>query len=63
MKKRVDKKNNKKSKDNCLDLSVGKEYCSRRNKNFEDEDSDDQEYLETEGSGPVDTGAITYMDT
>ena len=44
-------------------MSVKKEYVSRRTKNYEDEESDDQHYIETEGSGPVDTGAITYMDT
>lgn len=46
-----------------MNLTKKKVYISRRKRQFDDSQSDDQDYIETEGSGYKDTGDITYMDT
>ena len=50
--------------DESNNLSEKKEYISRRKRRYDDSDSEDKEFIETEGSsGYVDTGNIVYMDT
>ena len=52
-----------KHKDESNDLTVQKDYVSRRTKVFEDSQSEDEDYVQTEGSKPPETGIIQYQDT
>jgi hypothetical protein len=47
-----------KHKDESNDLTVQKDYVSRRTKVFEDSQSEDEDYVQTEGSKPPETGII-----
>jgi hypothetical protein len=46
-----------------MDPTVARSYRSRREKAYEDDNSDDEEYVQTEGNVPIDTANITYYDT
>jgi len=49
--------------DKSNDLSIKKQYVSRRAGNYDDTDSAEEDYVESEGNKPAETGVISYRDT
>tara|TARA_B110000285_G_C14966021_1_gene534118 strand:- start:684 stop:929 length:246 start_codon:yes stop_codon:yes gene_type:complete len=56
-------KTKKPTKDLSNDTTIKKNYVSRRTKNYNDSQSEDEEYVQTEGQGTQDTGVIKFKDT
>ena len=59
----VKPKTKSKVKDESMNLSVEKSYKSRRQKGYDDSNSEDEEYIQTEGNVTIDNGSIEYKDT
>lgn len=46
-----------------MNLDIAKLYKSRRQKGYDDSNSEDEEYIQTEGNVTIDNGSIEYKDT